>query len=160
MTEKSVRTISKDEILKLAECVRELSEYHNQISVNFKGDFPSRPYDITLKMFENALDSRTSQILVEEKNDRIIGFCKIDINNNFGKLDYLVVLREYRGQGYGKKFMDWAMSVFEEQGITEIEVKVIDGNEAVALYEKYSFKMHSHIMKKRIPVCGERYNSI
>lgn len=150
-----MRTICANEVWKLADCVQELSEYHNEISGHINGTFPSRPYDITLKIFEDALNSNTSRILVEEKNNRIIGFCKIDNNNGFGKLDYLVVLREYRGQGYGKMFMEWAMSTFEDQGITEIEVKVIDGNEAIALYEKYGFKMHSHIMIKRSPVCTE-----
>lgn len=152
---KSMRTICANEVWKLANCVQELSEYHNEISGHFKGTFPSRPYDITLKIFENALNNNTSRILVEEKNNQIIGFCKIDINDGFGKLDYIVVLHEYRGQGYGTAFMDWAMSTFEEKGITEIEVKVIDGNKTIALYEKYGFKMHSHIMRKRSPVCNE-----
>ena len=143
-----MRTIQADEVWKLAEYVRELSEHHNKISVHFKGAFPSRPYETTLKMFENALTDRTSRILAEEVDGRIVGFCKIDISGASGKLDYLVVLPEYRGQGLGKAFMEWAMSSFEEQGVAEIEVKVIDGNDAVALYEKYGFRMHSHIMKK------------
>jgi len=44
--------------------------------------------------------------------------------------------------------MDWAIKTFHENGVHEIEIKVIDGNDAVHLYEKYGFKMHSHIMKK------------
>ena len=143
-----MRTIGADEVWKLEECVQELSKYHNEISVHFKGMFPSRPYHTTLTMFENALINKTSHILVEEKDERIIGFCKIDFDGSHGKLDYLVVLPQYRGQGYGTAFMDWAMKTFDEHGINEIEIKVIDGNSAVHLYEKYGFRMHSHIMKK------------
>jgi len=91
-----MRTICSDEVWELAECVQELSEYHNQISVNFKGCFPSRPYNETLTIFKNALINKTSRILIEEKDNRIIGFCKIDIDGDYGKLDYLIVLREYR----------------------------------------------------------------
>ncbi len=61
-------------------------------------------------------------------------------------MDYLVILEEYRGMGFGKKFMDWAMQIFAERGIQQIEVKVVDGNETVHLYEKYGFKMNAHIL--------------
>ena len=81
-----------------------------------------------------------------EEHGRIIGFCKVDIGGEIGKLDYLVVLSEYRGKGYGKAFMEWAMKVFDEHNIRQIEVKVIDGNEAIHLYEKYGFKMNTHIL--------------
>ena len=42
--------------------------------------------------------------------------------------------------------MDWAMSYFDRNGVHHIEVKVVDGNEAIYLYEKYGFKMNAHIL--------------
>lgn len=42
--------------------------------------------------------------------------------------------------------MDWTMEEFEVNGIKQIEVKVVDGNEAIHLYEKYGFKMNAHIL--------------
>lgn len=81
-----------------------------------------------------------------EDNGSVVGFCKIDICGNVGKPDYLVVLKEYRGKGYGKALMDWAMSYFDRNGVHHIEVKVVDGNEAIYLYEKYGFKMNAHIL--------------
>ena len=42
--------------------------------------------------------------------------------------------------------MDWAMKFFSEKGITQIEVKVVAGNEAIHLYEKYGFKINAHIL--------------
>lgn len=81
-----------------------------------------------------------------EDNGSVVGFCKIDICGYVGKLDYLVVLKEYRGKGYGKALMDWAMSSFDRNGAHHIEVKVVDGNEAIHLYEKYGFKMNAHIL--------------
>ena len=73
-----------------------------------------------------------------EDNGSVVGFCKIDICSNVGKPDYLVVLKEYRGKGYGKALMDWAMSYFDRNGVHHIEVKVVD--------EKYGFKMNAHIL--------------
>lgn len=42
--------------------------------------------------------------------------------------------------------MDWAIRMFAEHEIQQIEVKVVDGNETIHLYEKYGFKMNAHIL--------------
>ena len=65
-----------------------------------------------------------------------------------GKLDYLVVLPEARGKGYGRQLMDWAMQAFEDSSVHRIAVKVIDGNAAIHLYEKYGFQINAHILVK------------
>ena len=83
---------------------------------------------------------------IEESNG-IVGFCKIDIHGEKGKLDYLIVKEEYRGRGYGALLMDWAMRAFCECGAKHVEVKIIDGNAAAQrLYEKYGFVMNAHIL--------------
>lgn len=84
--------------------------------------------------------------MIENTSREVIGFCKIDTERDEGKLDYLVVLQGYRGNGYGRALMDWAMEQFRESGIRYIEVRVVDGNEAIHLYEKYGFKMNAHIL--------------
>lgn len=141
-----IREIKANEVNKLLDCITQLSEYHNKISVNFKGSYPSRPYSKTLSVFSESLETGQSHIAVVENDGQIVGFCKIDITGGNGKLDYLVVLQEYRQQGLGKKLMDWAMDTFRKNSIAHIEVKVIDGNNAIHLYEKYGFKMNSHIL--------------
>jgi len=143
-----MREIAAEEVKRLYPCVQALSEYHNMVSVNFKGTYPSRPYEKTLELFEEALETQTSRIAVIEDNDQVVGFCKIDINGENGKLDYLMILKDYRGKGYGKDLMDWAMRSFELNNVRHIEVKVIDGNEAIHLYEKYGFMMNAHILVK------------
>lgn len=54
-----MREIEASETRKLEKCLRALAEYHNGASVNFKGGYPSRPYEETLKLFEEALLKRT-----------------------------------------------------------------------------------------------------
>lgn len=146
-----MRKITAEEVWKLEECIAALAEYHNSVSVNFKGSYPSRPYKKTLEKFKAALESGSSQITVAEKDGRIVGFCKIDLNGEGGKLDYLVVLKEYRKMGFGKALMDWAMQCFKESDIRRVEVKVVDGNETIHLYEKYGFKMNAHILVNTLP---------
>ena len=107
-----MREIGYNEIFKLQECLEALSEYHNEVSEHFKGTYPSRPYSETLDLFSAALNDNRSFIAVAEEEQKIVGFCKIDINDKNGKLDYLIVLKECRGKGYGTEFMDWAMKNF------------------------------------------------
>jgi len=38
------------------------------------------------------------------------------------------------------------MNTFRNYRIKHIEVKVIDGNDAIHLYEKYGFRMNAHIL--------------
>lgn len=142
-----IREIDASDVNRLMECIVQLSEYHNQISTNFKGSYPSRPYELTLSVFEKCLLNGTSHIAVIENNEKIVGFCKVDIAEQNGKLDYLVVLQEYRNQGLGNQLMTWAMKTFEANHISCVEVKVVDGNDAIHLYEKFSFKINAHILK-------------
>ena len=142
-----LRQITADEAPRLRACVQALSEHHNRVSVNFKGSYPSRPYDKTLSLFAQALEENVSRIAVIEEDSGIVGFCKVDLHGDgTGKLDYLVVLPQCRGRKYGKALMDWAMAVFSGSGVRKIEVKVVDGNNAVHLYEKYGFRMNAHIL--------------
>ncbi len=113
--------------------------------MNFKGFYPLKPFEKTLESFEEALRNKESYIAVTETENQIVGFCKVDINGENGKLDYLVVKEEFRGKGLGKELMDWAMLMFTRNNVRHIEVKVIDGNPTIHLYEKYGFKMKSLI---------------
>lgn len=141
-----LREIDWSEVQKLYTCIRGLSEHHNQVSVHFKGAYPSRPHEKTLNMFAESMKSGVSRIAVMEQDNDIAGFCKVDMEKGKGKLDYLMVLPEHRGKRCGKQLMDWAMKQFHENHIPHIEVKVVDGNDAIHLYEKYGFKMNAHLL--------------
>ena len=141
-----MREITQNEISKLYDCIRDLSDYHNTTSVNFKGSYPLNPYEKTLESFEEALRNKESYIAVTEIGNQIIGFCKFNINGENCKVDYLMVKEKFRGKGFGKELMAWAMQMFDHNNVRHIEVKVVDGNPTIHLYEKYGFKMKSHIL--------------
>lgn len=83
-------------------------------------------------------------------DDEIRGFCKVDLDQPTGKLDYLIVSEKQRGKGYGSALMEWAMKCFQDAHVLSVEVKVVDGNPAVHLYEKYGFRMNAHILRREI----------
>ena len=61
----------------------------------------------------------------------------------------MVVLNSQRGKGHGARLMKWAMDKLREAGVAFVEVKVVDGNEAIRFYEKYGFKMNAHLLRLR-----------
>jgi len=142
-----MREISSKEVDKLKHCLEELADYHNMVSVNFKGHYPKRPFDETIKVFASDLEEEKSLIAVIEEDEKVAGFCKISFDSAVGVLEYLIVSTDYRGKGYGTELMEWALNRFEEKDIHDIGVKVVDGNDAISLYEKYGFKMNAHILR-------------
>ena len=142
-----IRIMNANEVSKLTGCLAALAAHHNAVSLHFKGAYPSKPYERTLELFSAALaEGRFRIAVIEEQND-VIGFCKLDITAASGKIDYLVVLPEHRGKGCGTALMDWAMQTFRQQGVKRMEVKVVAGNDAIRLYEKYGFQINAHILR-------------
>ena len=134
-----IREIHSEETGKLYECLEALAEHHNKVSVHFKGSYPKTPSEERIKQFESELEEGKSRIAVIENGNDFVGFCKIGTEGNTGVLEYLVVLSRERGKGYGAALMDWALTAFRKLGLSEIDVKVVYGNEAIRLYEKYGF---------------------
>ena len=141
-----IREIHSEETGKLYECLEALAKHHNKVSVHFKGCYPQTPSGKRIKQFESELEEGKSRIAVAENDSHIVGFCKIGTDGSTGVLEILVVLDQERGKGYGAALMDWAMNTFRKLGVNEIDVKVVYGNEAVRLYEKYGFREKSIIM--------------
>ena len=145
-----MRELTGGEIRILEECLKELADHHNRVSVNFKGAFPKKPFEETLASFRRDVESGKSRIAVAEDGEKVLGFCKIDAAGPEGAVDYLIVLKEARGKGYGDLLMGWALDTLRHSGVSRIEVKVVDGNEAAGFYEKYGFRTCSHILRMNV----------
>lgn len=144
-----MREIDSGEVYQLEECLRSLAEHHNEVSTNFRGYFPKRSYQETMEIFEKDVSSGKSRIAVIEEGNRVLGFCKADICGNEGSIDYLIVLKECRGQGYGEMLLDWALQLLSTSGVSRIEVKVVAGNDAIRFYEKHGFQLVSHVLRMK-----------
>lgn len=142
-----MRELKNQEVYLLEECLKELAGHHNEVSVNFSGCFPKRPFQETLAAFEIDVNSGNSRIAVIERKSEILGFCKVNIQGEEGTIDYLVVLKKHRGNGYGETLLKWALDTLQKNGISRIEVRVVDGNDAIRFYEKHGFRIASHILR-------------
>ena len=141
-----MREISAKETGRLFECLEALAEHHNKVSEYFKGYYPMTPSGQKTTQFACELEEGKSRIAVVENGDRVTGFCKINTDADTGVLEYLVVLDQERGKGYGAALMEWALDTFRALGTKSIDVKVVYGNEAIHLYRKYGFREKSVIL--------------
>ena len=142
-----MREIKAGEAGLLYECLEALAEHHNRVSVYFKGQYPQTPSGEKIILFEKELEEGITRIAVAENDTKVVGFCKIGFHDDAGVLEYLVVLEHERGKGYGAALMDWALALFRELGVRNIDVKVVFGNDTIRLYEKYGFKPRSTVLR-------------
>lgn len=153
-----IKEISADEIKLLKPLMESLANHHNNVSANFKGTYPRHSDKDRISRFELELNHKTSRAFCVYENDNIVGVIKIDIKNKDGVIDYFVVLESCRNfvvlescrnKGYGKALMDKALDTFSKNGVTNIELHVVYGNDVINFYEKYGFKKQSYIMELR-----------
>lgn len=143
-----MREIKAEETYKVYDCLEYLGEHHNEVSVYFKGHYPTITSSDLIKQFEEELEKGGSFIAVIEDEEKVVAFLKISVKGSEGSLDYLAVLKEYQGRGYGTALMKWAFERFEELNVTGIEVKTVYGNDTIDLYKKYGFREKSIILRK------------
>jgi GNAT superfamily N-acetyltransferase len=100
-------------------------------------------------------DPNTNLLVVESENQIIgCGFGRIEsaaycsFTKNSGMIGLMVVKKEFRRQQIGKLIMENLLNWFKEKGITDIRLKVHEGNlNAVEAYTKYGFKPFLKEMK-------------
>lgn len=48
--------------------------------------------------------------------------------------------------------MSWAIELFKQCGIDQVDITVVDGNDAIVFYEKFGFRIHSHILRINLEI--------
>lgn len=94
-----LREITPEETGILYECMEDLGRHHNDVSVYFKGIYPSISSEEIVRQFAAEMEAGNSYIAVIEEGERVIGLCKISITKETGVLEYLVVHNEEKGKG-------------------------------------------------------------
>ena len=145
-----MRELGSGEVYWLEECLRQLAEHHNEVSTDFKGCYPKKPFAEILKSFEEDLGSGKARIAAIEESGEVLGFCKISEAGDEGTVDYLVVRKVTRGKGCGDALFGWALEELKQSGARRIEVKVVAGNDAIRFYEKHGFRICSLVLRKDI----------
>lgn len=146
------KQISLDQIEVLRGPLDKLHEYHNSKSKYFSGSYPRLTFETRIEEYrKNAkLGEYRIELLTDSETNNIIGFCIAYSKKISGKLEVLFVDEKYRRNGLGVKLMDSAIKWFDEKHITDIELTVVYGNEAVSFYQKLGFYPRSIIMTTKL----------
>lgn len=124
------------------------------------------PYPITKEnlhsfLGKNAMEWTDSAYVATEDSGKVTGFfCySVNVDDNSGFLKLIVVDREKRGVGYGKKMLQLALKyAFEITGVESVRVNVFDRNAAAKhCYEKIGFVEES-ISKDIFPYKDETWS--
>lgn len=124
------------------------------------------PYPITKENLHSFLEKKAmewtdSAYVATEDNGKVTGFfCySVNVDDNSGFLKLIVVDREKRGVGYGKKMLQLALKyAFEITGVESVRVNVFDRNAAAKhCYEKIGFVEES-ISKDIFPYKDETWS--
>lgn len=73
-----------------------MAEYHNRISIYHSGMYPMKPPSQTIQRFQDEVANGKLRLYACFDGQRIVGFCKIDIHEKEGILEYLFVNQAYR----------------------------------------------------------------
>ena len=116
--------------------------------------------DVTTKKEEIALDaiyqSKLDELVVAIFDDDIIGYCRLESNDDHKAEFGVVVDKDFWNNGIASFLMEDALNWAQESPLTEIYLEVYKNNPAaIHIYQKYGFvteleKENTIIMKKMI----------
>ena len=86
-----------------------------------------------------------NNIYVAVDNDRVIGTMSYGESRNekykdYGEINFIYLLDEYKGQGIGKKLFMTGIKELIDMGYNSMILNVLECNKTIGFYEKYSGK--------------------
>ncbi len=125
---------------------RELNAYHLEKSHFFKEYFFTFTFQERCK---KLLARDQLKIFAAWEQHELVGYCLASVYNKAGEIDSIYIKPHVRGKSLGMKLMGAALSWLSGIGCTQITISVVEGNEeAIPFYEKFGFKVKSHMLQR------------
>jgi len=144
-----IRRLEAEEVGLLRDGLMALAQYHNAIPSTFSEVYPTVPIDEQLAETARQVSEDRAQVEAAFEGNTPVGFCKTSASRTLGVIDYLFVREEFRGKGYGGRLMEGALAYLRGRGVDLIDLRVVTGNPAQQIYEKYGFRVRSLIMSRK-----------
>ena len=119
----------------------------------FLGHLTAPPLQKAREWITEAMEKGEIRLIAVDGAE-VIGWCDIETYghegfDHSGKLG-MGVLKEYRGQGIGKKLLEEALSVARDRRLERVELDVYASNvPAISLYEKFKFQVEGRKRRAR-----------
>ena len=121
-----------------------ITHLHGKIYAEEYGFYTSfEPYVARPLSNFSLSENQRQKIWIVEKADEIVGSITIvDAGDNLAQLRWLLLTKENRGQGIGKKLMQYAIDFCREQGFDGVFLWTVDLLvEAAGLYNSHGFRI-------------------
>lgn len=129
----------------------QLNFIHLDKSIYFKNKFKNHTFDKRMGyIYKKARKGIMKlDILLDNDTGNYIGYCLSSIEDNLGEIESIYIENQYRKFRLGDKLMKNALTWFESNTITNIEINVVYANdEALPFYERYGFHVGNYILKR------------
>ena len=129
----------------------QLNSIHLDKSVYFKNKYENFTFDKRMESIYKKAQKGIIKIdmLLDNDNGNYIGYCLSSIEDNLGEIESIYIEKKYRKFRLGDKLMKNALTWFESNRITNIEINVVYANdEALPFYERYGFHVGNYILKR------------
>lgn len=130
-----------------------LRDHHISLSPHFSVQIARNTFEVRSKeLREKAIQGQVKIILAQEaETKKLIGYCISSIDREGqGEIDSIYIMDDFRGKGVGNILMERTLKWLENQGIINICISVLFGNEQVIkFYEKYGFYPRTYLLKNR-----------
>lgn len=138
------------------ESIRPLWEKLNLVHLNKSMHFKSKYETFTFEQRTEILQKKAQtgivkvDLLLDHDTGHYIGYCVSSIEDHAGEVESIYIEEQYRRYKLGDKLMKSALRWFKQNGITQIEINVVYGNEeALPFYQKYGFQIGSYILRRK-----------
>ena len=122
----------------------DVAEMYRQDSINFglvEKKIDDKEVQEEIEKTAIQLEDATTINYLAERTGKIIGKIRITITNNEGFIYGFGVLPDYRGKGYGREILCYALDILKKKQIDDIFLEVATENKnALGLYESCGFE--------------------
>ncbi|MCP4552989.1 MAG: GNAT family N-acetyltransferase [Bacteroidetes bacterium] len=123
-----------------------------QLWPNMKSD-----YKTLNEIYLKGIDSVMQRLIVGELNNQVIGFCSLTVNNNLwqagnlGHVDELVIDKDYRGKGFGKKMIESITQIARDLKCKRIELDSgFHRKDAHRFYESIGYENRAYLFSRKL----------
>lgn len=138
-----------------------LVEIHNYHYEKFPSHFKKINSFLSFEKFQAILNEKSIEIIIGEKDNKIIGLCLIKIiqieetklihSRKSILIENLGVVKEYRNREVATKLLDEVDKIAKQKNINHIQLQVWGFNErAIKLYKKNKYKNRTQILQKKL----------
>jgi len=149
----TIKTLQYDDFMLYRERIRDLLVQIYDINFDVSHDYSINESNKKINLLDEYIKTNQAVLIGAVDGEKLVGFIWIYKHEYFGEtrmhINQIIVDKEYKRKGIGKRLLEEAEKKAKELGIKVIDLFVSEKNaEAVNFYEKMGFVTERRYLKK------------